>query len=124
MCFKCNTSATVSTIRVILFQDKQQVADTSPGVSTVLNSVDPLSALSLSVEGRFKIIKDYTIALDNINKKSIVVKKFINQYSHVRFNGATGADVQKNGYYLLFLSDEATNTPTISYNVKLSYHDN
>ena len=121
---KCHASATVSTVRVIFLWDTQQVADTSPAVSSILQSTDPLSALSLSVEGRFTIIKDYTFTLDNITKKSFAIKNFCSLNKHIRFNGSTGSDIQKNGLYLMCISDEATNTPTISYNCKLSYHDN
>ena len=122
--FKCNSSATVTTVRFMIVRDTQQVADTTPTAATILNSADPLSPLCLTVEGRFSVLKDKLITLNNVDSKSVPMKKFMNLYTHIRFNGAAGTDIQKNGLYALFISDEATNTPTISYNFKLSYHDN
>ena len=125
---ECSMSSSITNgetyFRIILFKDNQQIGDTSPGVTDVLASATTSSFLNQSQAGRFQILKNWYFTLDSIRGKSRIISHFVNQHTHVRWNGANGTDIQKNGVYLLFLSDESTNTPTVTYNTKLGWHDN
>ena len=60
--FTQNPSATNSYMRVIYFIDNQQIADTTPGVTDVLQSASVTSPLNPSSLGRFSIIKDMQLS--------------------------------------------------------------
>lgn len=119
-----HASATHTGIRMILFIDTQQVADTSPSVTNVLESTSILSSLNTETAGRFKVLKDWTFYVNDTSSTTRVIKYFKNLRHHVRYNGTAGTDQQKGALYLLYLSDEGTNQPTLYWNIKLGYHDN
>lgn len=122
-----NSSVTNNTrVLMLLVQDTQQIADTTPTITDVLDSSTPESLLSRTNAGRFKVLKRKSFHLtppsggDPLKEHS----GYLNLYSHVRYNGTTATDIQKGGYYLMFLSSETTNTPTVRGNFRLGYHDN
>lgn len=110
-------------IRMIFFRDTQQLGDTDPGVSDVLSTANTLSPLNQFQKGRFSIMKDKTIRLD-ANKTTSNMKIKIKLPFHIKYNGTSGADIQKNGIYLLIIGSEPTNVPLYSYNLRLSFYDN
>lgn len=122
--FQQHASASSTTYRVMLVLDKQQVGDTAPLISDILETVNVYAPLATASVGRFKIIKNWFF---NTNNASNTFKK-IDYYKdfrfHTRYNGTSNADIQKNGLYLITLCDQATNTPTFSYTWKVGYHDN
>lgn len=119
-----HASATNTQFRIIFFIDMQQVADTAPSVSNILNSTSCLSSLSTGSAGRYKILKDYCFSTNTASGTTRDIKYFTNLRHHVRFNGSADTDIQKGCLYMLFLSDQATNTPTLYWNTKIGYHDN
>lgn len=121
--FGKSSSASQTFIRIIIFCDQQQVADTAPAVADVLSSASTLSPLNSFQVGRFKILKDMVIRLDS-NNTTYNEKINIKLPFHTKFNGTSGTDVQKNGVYILAISNEATNTPSYSYNLRYSFYDN
>lgn len=131
--FRCtitkHASATNTFVRVIMFVDRQQVADTTPSITDVLTTITVDSCLNINNAGRFKILSDKIFMLSDANGDMRQWKKYIRfgrkgKGMHVRYNGTATTDIQKNGFYIAFLSNEATNTPTLSYNNRFSYHDN
>lgn len=120
-----NPAASSTYFRCLLVQDKQQIGDTAPTITDVLQSSSTLSSLSLNSAGRFKILKDWFFILNNVDKTSRNAKLYLDVRKHVRFNGAAGTDIQKNGIYMMVLSDQVIGTaPSFVYNVKLGWHDN
>lgn len=122
-----NASATASLVRIVIFVDKQQVSDTSASTTDILQSNSTVAFLNNSQAGRFMILKDYFVALDSAGKPSRTMKwfkSFAGKDFHVKYNGAAGTDIQQNGIYILMLSSEATNTPTLTYNIRVAWHDN
>jgi len=119
-----NASATTTHIRVIIFRDNQQVSDTSPAVTDVLNTASCTSFLNAANAGRFQILSDKFIRLAAQGPQSVFQKVNLNENKHIRFNGTSGSDVQKGGLYALFLSDQGTNTAGQEFRWRLAYHDN
>lgn len=122
-----NSSVTSNTtITMLILQDTQQVGDTQPSVTDVLSQANTYSLLSTNTAGRFKILKrkSYLLTPASGGRPAIEQKGYMNLYSHVRYNGTAGSDIQKNGLYVLFISSEATNYPTISGTFRIGYHDN
>lgn len=122
-----NTAVTGNTrVSLILFKDKQQQSDTTPGVTDLLKSNDPDSMLNLSYSGRFKVLWRKTYALTPVSGGRNVVdfSKYWKVYDHVRYNGSASTDIQKNGYYLAIVTSEGVNYPTCTINARIGYHDN
>lgn len=120
-------STTVATyVRMMLVQDTQQIADSGgaslTAVSDVLQS-DWESHLNQATVGRFKVLKSKIIML-NSQYPSATLKFNKAMRHHIRYNGTLSSDIQRGGLYLVLLSNEATNVPTVRYNIRLSYHDN
>lgn len=114
-------------VTLALVKDKQQVADTSPGLSDIFtSSTDPDTLLNLSSSGRFKILwrKTYTLTPVGGGRNCIDITKYWKLYDHVRYNGPAATDIQRNGYYLAIISSEVANFPTVNLNNRVGYHDN
>lgn len=121
--FTKNASATTTFVRCVLFQDKQQVGDTSPAITDLLASATVDAPLNLNTLGRFKILYNKTIVL-NTNSPQWHKESYHKMYTHVRYNGTAGTDIQKGGLYIMFISDQPTNAPTLDMWLRLGYHDN
>jgi len=122
-----STSANQTLLRIIVFFDKQQIADTAPATTDLLSVNSTLAFLNNNAAGRFQVIDDRFINLDNLSKKSMhykYYKSFAGSNIHCKYNGAASTDIQKNGLYVAFISNEATNTPSVTGLIRLGYHDN
>jgi len=116
-----------SQVRFIVFEDTQQVADTNPAVADVLDSASYISMLNTNSAGRFKIISNDMITLtpaDGGSSVKIYKKYFKFPRMHIRYNGTGTGDIQKGGLYVLAISNEGTNYPTILGNARIGYFDN
>jgi len=117
-------------VSLALVQDTQQIGDTTPAISDIFNSDDPEAMLNTSntnyTAGRFKIIwrKNFNLTNVSASRPTIQLEKYFKLYSHIKYNGPTATDIQKNGYYLVMLTSETTNFPIISFTTRLGYHDN
>lgn len=119
-----NASATNTFVRVMVVRDNQQVGDNVPTVANVLDSLTVISPLNNETVGRFSVIYDKVHTLQVANNTAGYVKQYFKMNSHVRYNGAGASDIQKNGLYVLTLSSEATNTPSVAWQTRLFYRDN
>lgn len=115
-------------VKLILFQDNQQISDSTPGMGDILqttaSALAPLSPLQQGTLGRFKILKTWHFTIDPSLNRQKTIDYYRKMYHHVRFNGAAGSDVQKGALYIGYITDRNTNLPTLEYMVKVSYHDN
>ena len=111
--------------KVLILRDEQQVSDTAPTVSDILDTVSTLAPLNSNTVGRYKILKSAFFHTSNARDTVKEMNWYLPMQHHIRYNGTTNTDVQKGGLYMLLLSDQAVGTaPTIFYNFRLSYHDN
>lgn len=127
-----NASITQTVVRIMIIQDKQQVGDQIPTVANILESsfistqFAPHAPLERDTLGRFKVLKSRVYTLSDQRPNSSF-SFFINMRQHIRYNGALASDIQKNGLYLLLISDVNNSTssqPDIKLITKLTYHDN
>lgn len=120
-----NTLTTATLYRIMLVQDNQTVADeTTLAVTDILESASTLSFISTTTTGRFKILKNWYFSTDSVSKVSKTISSYNSMMHHVRYNGTASTDVQKGAIFLVAFSDDGTNKPLFSYNIKTSYHDN
>lgn len=115
-----------SRVMIALVKDTQQIADTTPAVLDVFNTNSPESMLKLGTSGRFKVLyrKTYVLSPASGGRNAIEFTKYWKLYQHIRYNGSANTDVQKNGYYLVVISSEVVNYPSVSLTSRLGYHDN
>ena len=122
--FTQNPTAISTQYRVMIVKDTQQISDTAPAVSDILESLNPLSTLKVGNAGRFKILKSWFFTTDDDKGQTKVINYYKDMRMHTRFNGIADTDIQKNGLYLVTICNQATNTPTFDYYWKVGYHDN
>ena len=108
----------------MLVLDKQQIGDTPPAVSDILETVSPLSPLATATVGRFTIMKNWFFTTDDTKSQTRIIECYKQFRPHAKYNGVANTDIQKNGLYLVLLSDQSTNTPRIDFTWKVGYHDN
>ncbi len=122
-----NASATASVGRCCIVRDEQPNGGAF-GIGSYFSSVNnPLSLTNFQQETRFYTYLDEVICVDSQGPQVLSFRKTINLGFHTNYglgNAGTIADISKNSLYVLFLSNEATNTPTFSYTVRLLYLDN
>lgn len=115
-------------IMIALVQDKQQVSDTAPLITDIFTTgTSPHTFLNANTLGRFTILwrKHYTLSpATGGGKDAYSFSKFTPMNCHIRYNGTTSTDIQKNGVYLVVITSEATNYPTVELTSRISWHDN
>lgn len=120
-------SATIQKVRVMLIIDKQQVGDSPPSPSDVLDTTAsvnaPFSMLNDQTVGRFTVLKSRMYMLSS-ERPSVPINWNLNMRHHVRYNGSASSDIQKGGIYLLYISNVSATYPTFYRFVRVSYHDN
>lgn len=118
-----NATATDAVIRMILFTDLRQVGSTSPSITDVLQSSGPSELMNTTNKGRFKVHRDRYFSI-TATKSLLVGKMYVNfNMMDVRYNNTTGSSIEKNGLYLMVLSNEATYPPILQVRSRLRYVD-
>lgn len=110
-------------VRIMLVKDGQQIGDTAPAVTDILETASVNSFLNSDTVGRFTVLWNKKYKLDSQNPNQLI-KYNKKLWHHVRYNGTSGSDIQKGGLYLLIISNEATYGPAMGLQCRLSYHDN
>lgn len=123
-----NVSATQSTMRVILFIDKQS-SETAPTAASLLDTttagvVDAFR--NLSNRKRYVVLYDKRVQLNTDFPEKVTkwYKKLDMKTVFDDSDAGTVADITTNSVYALFCSDEATNTPGVIYNFRMRFIDN
>nr|QGF19389.1 capsid protein [Antarctic circular DNA molecule] len=113
-------------IRVLMFKDNQQIGDTTPLLTDVLESVSVYSGYNTTLNvGRFTVMYDKTFNLTTVAMPVINVQKIYKKMNQkVKYNGVAGADIQKDGIYFSILSNITSNYPTVRADVRMRFVDN
>lgn len=122
-----DAAASTSLCRIMIIKDLQQIADTSPGVTDILDQDVALptdAPLNSNTVGRFKVLADKRIRLDDATGTEKMFKFYLPLNHHVRYNGANTTDVQKGNVYALIVSLDPTYPPTIQGFCRIAYTDN
>jgi len=120
-----HASATNTLVRLVIFRTKAE-NDTAPTVLSIFPSTPLLKPKIQDRRFNTKILYDKYFTLTDVGQTSragtIVLK--LNGHINFDFSDTTGDDKESGGLYLLAVSSEATNTPTLSYFTKLTFTDN
>jgi len=120
-----------SHFRVCLVQDKQQVADTAPAAGTIFSdaiaSANPVTAVpTIANLSRFNVLW-----MSRAYHSGGLNAGFVNNYWEcskkvnikVSYNGTASTDIEKNGLYVIFLSDQAAATVDFNGLARLGFTD-
>lgn len=117
-----SSAATATRLRVIVFRGKQENGSV-PTVANFLQVVNPNSPKNWSNKFHYKTLYDRTHVLSSTGNQEIVGKINQKQFGHINFQQGS-ANTENGGYYLLLLTDEATNAPSVKYHARLTFYDN
>jgi len=127
-----STATSLSSLRYAIVIDKEQVGDTSPAVTDVFSSTDPVVALpSLENLERFRILyMSPLIELGRVQRATGVIATYP-QFSKftwkgnvkVSYNGAASSDIEKNGVYMIVMTDDSSNTIDFEGVCRIGYTD-
>lgn len=120
-------NVTSQALRVLLIQDKQQVADTDPVVDQIMEdtavSQAPITwAHDKDFPGRFRILDDQLAYFGPSDTTTVMELRFrLDRPDNVLFNGTNATDIQKGGIYLVFLSSASTSPTPANYFSKFQW---
>ncbi|QGH72136.1 MAG: capsid protein [CRESS virus sp. ctbTJ1] len=123
------TGATSTKYRIMIFTDTSS-AGAVPTVNTVLQApggANPLilAPLNRNNGSRFHVLLDRTYILDQDDpKKHIQIFKKMNHHIHYLDGTAAVTALGQGPIYIMHISDEATNYPTVDWNCRLRFLDN
>lgn len=123
-----NSSATFSCIRVMLIRDMENAgaapasADIFETVSGAVTTRSPLNYLNRK---RFSALYDNFLTLDVATAYSQPLRLSVPLDRHIgyRGTGATASAAAEGSLWWVFVSDEATNTPTVALYLQMLYTD-
>lgn len=121
-----NASATNTSLRVILFIDKQP-SGTAPTIANLLQSNTITSFRHLDFRKRFVILIDRSYSLSVNGKNDVHIEWYKKLRMHTIYDDSDAGDItdiSSNALYLVLISNEPTNTPTVVYNHRLRFIDN
>lgn len=123
MIFTKDPAAEVTNMRCIIFKDKQQINGSAPVVTDVLQGATVTSAYSMQSKGRFDVLYDYNIDLKSGSNQTETVKVNLPVYDTMQYSGTANTTIQKNGLYLLLLSNATLLIPSCDYNLRVKFAD-
>lgn len=112
-------------VKIALIKDTQQQSDSTPSYTDVYESASINTHLNSNTVGRFSVLssKFYSLNVGSVQQRKIFLNKAMRL--HIRYNGATSTDIQRNGLYLAVISNQtALNAPFTGMHIRVSYHDN
>ncbi len=126
---EAHASATNTVLRVMLVCDKQtnQAIYIAGDLLEDVTANDAIiSPRNLNNSRRFRVLYDRVHTFSNTGKQMAYYSKNIKLQLKIRFDGSTPsiADLTENSLSSMFVSNHASNTPSVSHSVRLRYVDN
>lgn len=123
--YTINASATNTTIRTILFWDKECNGST-PVAGDFLQNVSAMGNYNHDEASRFTMIYDKRISLSISGTQESSRRIYRKLQRHTHYDGASNAitDMVDYSLWLFMISDEGTNTPTVQFRSQVLFIDN
>lgn len=122
-----NATAGDNTLRMIVFIDKDNAKGTAPTNAELFSQNGALGFTNINNTDRFAILRDVQIDVNATGDK-MKSGHFYHDCSrlHVKYDGtdATQGSCAENHIYVLFVSDQATNGPTVNCISRVGFYDN
>lgn len=117
-----NSTAGINYLRAVIVRDKQANAS-APTMAQVFQTASiVLSPLNDDFSERFKVLYDRLFTVDT-DATGAQVEKIYRKFKFVTEYDDTAAIPNTNSVYLLLLSDQATNGPSVAFWSRLRYTD-
>lgn len=124
LAMQINAAATTTNVRWVLFRDMRPQLAAAPTYIDLYDSTDVINTF-LNIEDqwrRFKIIRSGLVTL-NINQNPYsTTDLYVPCSLPIRYS--TSNDVINTNIYLMLVSNEATNTPSVAYRYRVRFYDN
>jgi hypothetical protein len=123
-----NAAATQTVTRILLVRDLDGFG-TLPTTNDILDSVGiasaPLTPYEYLNRKRFSILYDELLTVNNTGDSSAVFEVNVAHEGHILYLGTTAAAASdgKGSLYMLFISDEGTNTPSFNFFSRIYFTD-
>jgi len=128
------TPNTDPTFRWAIVVDREQVADTSPSAGAIFAGPNPITGLpNLDNLERFRIlflsgpISGRRLGVDSSDLSPPTISAYMQwQWTgnlKVAYNGTASTDIEKNGIYFVFLSDDSSDTIDVVGFSRIAYTD-
>jgi hypothetical protein len=124
-----NSLETKNTVlRYLLVKDYENQGSV-PAVVDIIevagSSTNILSPPDFINRNRFAIVDDVMVQLDNSGENALVYRKKYPINNHLKYRGTAGtaADLAEGNLFVLFLSDENGNNPSVKFYSRLVYTD-
>lgn len=114
-----NASATTTQVRMLIFQ---WLSEAPGAVSDILVSTSVQSFKSENNRYQSRILYDRVFTLDSASKDSMFIQKTIKLKGMIAYPQSSSA-ANRNGIWVLLLSNEATNVPTLNLESRLYFKD-
>jgi len=120
-----STSATQSIVRMWIIKHKEPRGATLALATDLWENTNVNTFLQVNKRNRYTVLLDRTFHLQEGGASQALfhIKKKLGQHTIYDGNAGTVADIQKNAYYVVFLSNEPTYTPSVNMAVRLRYTD-
>jgi hypothetical protein len=123
--FTNNSSSNSTFLRLMIFRDNDQ-RGTDPAVAEVLQTNTVISPMLNYTEKRFDVLHDSLHSMSIGGANCGTQKVGLKLYKHIYYSSTSGADASnfEGALYYLIISDQATNTPTVTFHSRLQFTDN
>lgn len=115
-----NASADSTQVRVIIFR---WISEAPSGVGNILESTSITSFKDQNERFQSQFLYDRVFNLNSVNKPELFFSKRIKLTKPISYSEAAPGVANRNGIWILIISDEAVNTPTLAYNTRLYFKD-
>lgn len=117
--------------RFYVVQDLQQVADTNPTATQILNATNtPQNTLmNVSTQGRFRILYTFPLMDLTMIRSTNAIQSSVQFYRKfgldipLVFNGTAGTDIQKNGIYVVVVVNDTSDVADFDGISRVTYVD-
>ncbi len=121
-----HATPTETVVRVLVIKDMRQTPSTRPATSTILETATGYlvnNMLNWSYSGRFKVLADIRL-ITTTDTPVALFELDIPLKGHITYSGATSATYESNGHFLVAMSDQSTNVPSLTWSSRLTFTDN
>lgn len=109
-------------LRYVVVRDLQQGAGVIPTVTDVVNPFTPLGVRNVYFMKRFQILDDFLVRFSTYDPVKKIVKTY-NINDKMGFSGGAFSDNSYRGVYLMLVSDNTANPPTIGLTTRIFFSD-
>lgn len=122
-----NASAATTFLRVMMIVDTQNQGS-APSLSDILQvttaNSNIVSPINVDNTQRFTVLFDDHLNFSNTGSQSYDRKHYNKLNFHMTWTSTAGSAINKNAIFLVLVSTQGVNSPSITYSSRLAFYDN